>query len=67
MKKKALRPIPESGYIRLPEVLSILPVCRATFYKGIQAGHYPAPTKISARCSAWRIEDIRQLIEHLAH
>lgn len=66
-KKKPLRAVPESGYIRLPEVLHILPVCKATFYKGIRSGIYPAPTKISERCSAWKIEEIRQLFSKMTN
>ncbi len=65
-KKRVIKAIPETGYIRIPEVLSLLPLCRATFYKGIKSGRFPAPTKISARCSAWRVEVIRQLLSDLA-
>jgi len=58
--------LPETGFIRLPDVLSLIPVSKSTFYDGIQKGIYPAPIKLSERTSAWRVEEIRQLIESFA-
>jgi len=55
--------LPETGFIRLPAVLAIIPICKSTFYAGIKQGRYPAPVKLSERTSAWRVEDIRNLIE----
>ena len=48
--------------LRLPEVLSIFPVSRSTWYQEIKDGRYPAPLKIGARASAWRASQIEQLI-----
>lgn len=55
--------LPETGFIRLPVVLSIIPVSKSTFYEGIKKGIYPAPVKLSERTSAWRVEEIRAFIE----
>lgn len=54
--------LPETGFIRLPLVLSVFPASRSAFYAGIKKGIYPAPVKLSERTSAWRVEDIRTLI-----
>lgn len=51
------------GLIRLPQVLQLIPVSRATWYNGIKSGHYPAPVKLGPRVSAWRLKEIRALIE----
>jgi prophage regulatory protein len=32
---------------------------RSTLYRKVQAGTFPAPFKISERCSGWRESDIR--------
>ena len=48
-----------------PPVEPILPISRASFYAGIKAGIYPSPVKLSARVSAWRVEDIRELLEKM--
>jgi prophage regulatory protein len=55
--------LPETGFIRLPVVLSVIPISKSSLYAGIKKGIYPAPVKLSERTSAWRVEDIRSLIE----
>jgi prophage regulatory protein len=54
--------LPETGFIRLPQVLGIFPVSKSTWWQGIKDGLYPKPVKLAARVSAWRVEDIRMLI-----
>lgn len=58
-------PLPETGFLRLPEVLRFIPVSRSSWWKGIKAGLYPQAVKLSPGCSAWRVEDIRALIARL--
>ncbi|HNY71658.1 MAG TPA: AlpA family phage regulatory protein [Syntrophorhabdus sp.] len=55
--------LPETGYIRLPEVLAVYPVSKSTWWAGIKDGRFPAGVKLSERTTAWRVEDIRKLIE----
>ncbi len=55
----------ESGFLRLPDVLRLIPVSRASWWAGIKHGRYPQPVKISPRCTAWRVQDIRELIERI--
>jgi predicted DNA-binding transcriptional regulator AlpA len=57
--------IPETGFIRLPQVLSVIPVSKTCWWEGVRSGRYPKPVKLSARCTAWRAEDIRHLIATL--
>lgn len=59
--------LPDTGFLRLPEVLALFPVSRSAFWAGIKDGRYPQPVKLSARCSAWRVEDVRDLIERYAN
>ena len=54
--------LPETGFLRLPEVLRFFPVGRSSWYKGIKRGIYPAPVPLGPRTAAWRAEDIRRLI-----
>lgn len=49
--------------LRLPQVLSIFPVSRASWYRGIKQGHYPAPTQIGLRAVGWRASEISALIQ----
>lgn len=65
--------IPETGFLRLPQILGdrrtdpptppLIPVSKSTWWQGIKTGRYPAPVKLGERCTAWRVEDIRALID----
>ena len=55
--------LPETGYLRLPQVLALIPVSRATWWAGVASARYPQAVKLSPRCTAWRAEDIRELIQ----
>lgn len=57
------RSLPEIGFLRLPEVLAIFPVSRSAFWAGVKSGKYPKPIKLSDRCTAWKIEDVYDLVE----
>ena len=57
--------LPETGFLRLPAVLAVIPVCRASWWKGVKSGRYPQGVKLSERVTAWRAEDIRALIKQL--
>lgn len=56
--------LPEVGFVRLPQVLTVFPVGKTCWWDGVRAGRYPKPIKLSPRCIAWRAEDIRQLIKN---
>ena len=58
--------LPDAGFVRLPTVLTVIPVSRASWWAGIKSGKYPKPIKLGPRTSAWRVEDLRALIERLS-
>jgi prophage regulatory protein len=58
--------IPETGFLRLPQVLEVIPVGKTCWWEGVKSGRYPKSVKLSPRCTAWRAEDIRELIKNLA-
>lgn len=58
--------LPQTGFLRLPSIIAPhgpIPVSKSTWWAGIKTGRYPKPVKLSARVSAWRVEDIRAFIE----
>ena len=57
--------VPETGFLRLSEVLRLVPVGKTVWWEGVRVGKYPAGVKLSARRTAWRAEDIKELIEKL--
>jgi len=58
--------LPATGYIRLSQVLIAFPVSKSTWWSGVKSGRYPVGHKLSQRVTAWRVEDIRALIEQVA-
>ncbi len=55
--------LPNMGYLRLPDVLRLFPVSKSTWWNGVKDGKFPQPVKLTERTTAWRVEDIRNLIE----
>ncbi|MDX9742005.1 MAG: AlpA family phage regulatory protein [Gammaproteobacteria bacterium] len=54
--------LPETGFLRQPKVLALVPISKSTLWRRIQARTFPAPIKLSAGVTVWRAEDIRQWI-----
>ncbi|MBS1773060.1 MAG: AlpA family phage regulatory protein [Bacteroidetes bacterium] len=53
------------GFLRLPEVLKLIPVSKSTWWAGVKSGRYPKSIKLSDRITAWRVDEIRQLMHTL--
>jgi prophage regulatory protein len=70
---KTTHQIPEAGFLRLVQILGnpktntppLLPIGRTTFLNRVKDGTYPQPVRLGARTIAWRVSDIRELIEKL--
>lgn len=70
--------LPEIGYLRLPQIVgkpaignvpaipALIPVSKSTWWAGVRSGRYPKPVKLGDRITAWRVEEIRTLIEQVA-
>ena len=61
--------LPQSGFVRLQFIISPngpLPFGRSTWWRGVKSGRFPSPVKLGPNTTAWKVEDIRKLIEHLA-
>lgn len=65
--------LPETGFLRLTNIIGdakasppipaiIIPVSKSTWWAGVKSGRYPKPIKLGPRITAWRVEDIRNLI-----
>lgn len=61
--------LPSEGYVRIGKIVApdgVIPVSRAAWWAGIQSGRFPRPVKLGPNTSAWKVQDIRQLIADLA-
>lgn len=57
------RSLPSTGFVRLPTILAVYPVSRSSWLYGVKVGKYPQPVRLGPATVAWRVEDIRELIE----
>jgi predicted DNA-binding transcriptional regulator AlpA len=53
------------GLLRLKQVLKLIPVSSATWWRGVKAGRYPQPIKLGPRMTCWLVSDIQALIDRL--
>ncbi|MBK7901188.1 MAG: AlpA family phage regulatory protein [Betaproteobacteria bacterium] len=58
----AILTLPETGFLRQPQVLAFVPISKSTLWRRIQARTFPDPVKLSERVTVWRAEDIRRWI-----
>ncbi len=57
-------PLPPTGFLRLPQVLALIPVSKSTWWEGCKDGIFPKPVTLGKRTTAWRVEDIVTFIEN---
>jgi predicted DNA-binding transcriptional regulator AlpA len=57
--------IPSTGFLRLPQVLAIVPISKSAWWEGCKTGRFPKPVKLGPRTTAWRVEDIAALVKQL--
>jgi len=65
-RKTLIRPligvVPETGFMRVKQILAVYPVSESHWWAGVRSGLYPAAVKLSGNVTAWRAEDIRALL-----
>ena len=59
--------LPETGFVRLPQVLKVFPVSKSSWWAGVREGRYPKPVKLGPKMTAWRVSDIHDLIQSLGN
>jgi prophage regulatory protein len=66
-KIQEIQEIPQTGLMRIKQVLRFVPVSRSNWWQGVKEGRYPKPVKLSERVTTWRACDIRALVEGAGH
>ena len=56
--------LPETGFVRLSTILKIIPIGKSSWWDGVKKGKFPQSVKLGTRTTAWRVEDIRNLIDN---
>ena len=55
--------LPETGFLRLRQVLALIPISRSAWWAGIKEGKFPQGIKLGSKTTVWRAEAIRALID----
>lgn len=58
--------IPADGFMRLPQVLAIVPISKSHWWAMVRRGVAPSSVKLSPRCTAWRAQDVSRFCEQVS-
>lgn len=61
-----MQKLTEESFLRLPQVLELIPVCKSAWWQGCKDGRFPKPIKLGPRTTAWRASDIAALVRQLS-
>jgi prophage regulatory protein len=57
----------EAAFLRVSDVLRLIPISKSTWWSGVRQGRYPTPVKLGPGITAWRADEIRNFIEAQSH
>ena len=73
MKQYTSNTLPDEGLLRISQIIgdpnaeppipAVIPVSKSSWWAGVKSGRYPASVKLGPRTTAWKVSDIRALIE----
>ncbi|HEX7082357.1 MAG TPA: AlpA family phage regulatory protein [Gammaproteobacteria bacterium] len=55
--------LPVTGLVRRRHFAHVLPFCWSTWLRGIKDGRFPQPVRLGPKTVAWRVEDVRRVLE----
>ena len=61
-----MKKLTEDFFLRLPQVLELIPISKSAWWQGCKEGRLPQPIQLGPRTSAWRSSDIAALVEQLS-
>lgn len=53
------------GFIRLKDILQLIPVCKSSWWQGVKEGRYPKQVNIGPRAVAWPRHKIVALVRQI--
>lgn len=59
-----LNQLPQTGFVKLPTILSVFPVSKSTWWAGVKTGKYPQSLKHGSS-TFWKAEDIHALLKSI--
>jgi prophage regulatory protein len=62
MPNADIDPRGQGGFLRIKQIVKLIPIGRSTWWLGVRRGKYPKPVKLGPRTTVWYREDIEKLI-----
>ncbi|MCE3237653.1 MAG: putative transcriptional regulator [Gammaproteobacteria bacterium] len=59
--------LPDPAYLRLPQILQLIPVKKSTWWAGVKSGRFPTGSKIGQNTTVWRVGAIRKLLNEISN
>ena len=59
---KSFDTLPDSAFVRLPTVASLLGCSPSTVWRGVKRGRLPRPVKHCERVTAWDVGELRKVL-----
>ena len=56
-------PISTYGFLRLHQVLALIPISKSAWWEGCRTGRFPRPVKLGPRTTVWRAGEIAAFID----
>jgi prophage regulatory protein len=53
-----LNTLPESGLIRMAQLVKVLPISKNTIWRLSKLGKFPKPVKLTENTTAWKCQDV---------
>jgi predicted DNA-binding transcriptional regulator AlpA len=62
IQKKAvsINEISQTGYLRINQLLEVVPFSQATIWRLAKIGTFPSPVKLSENVTVWRVSDVQE-------
>jgi prophage regulatory protein len=57
-----LKNLPETGLLRVNQILRFIPISRSAWWAGVKNGRFPKSFKLGQRTTVWKVADIIALI-----
>ena len=54
--------LPDSGFVRLSELVIIFSCSKATIWRWVKASRFPPPKKLGPRITVWNVAEIRKVL-----
>ena len=54
------------GFLRLLQILELIPMSKSAWWAGVKSGQFPQPVKLGPHTTAWHKADVFALIDEIS-